>query len=67
MHYGVHDYGTAHRVMHRVTLRGDRPFGPSAPQASAAYRARETAAAEIPHWEDFITSTDARPLSPKAR
>ena len=31
MHYGVHDYGTAHRVMHRVTLRGDRPFGPSAP------------------------------------
>jgi alpha-ketoglutarate-dependent taurine dioxygenase len=29
MHYGVHDYGTAHRVMHRVTLRGDRPVGPS--------------------------------------
>jgi alpha-ketoglutarate-dependent taurine dioxygenase len=36
MHYGVHDYGTAHRVMHRVTLRGDRPFGPSAHQTSAA-------------------------------
>jgi taurine dioxygenase len=35
MHYGVHDYGTAHRVMHRVTLRGDRPFGPSAHQTSA--------------------------------
>jgi alpha-ketoglutarate-dependent sulfate ester dioxygenase len=28
MHYGVHDYGTAHRVMHRVTLRGNRPVGP---------------------------------------
>jgi taurine dioxygenase len=30
MHYGVHDYGTARRVMHRVTLRGDRPAGPPA-------------------------------------
>jgi alpha-ketoglutarate-dependent taurine dioxygenase len=29
MHFGVHDYGDAHRVMHRVTLRGDRPVGPS--------------------------------------
>jgi taurine dioxygenase len=29
MHYGGHDDGTAHRVMHRVTLRGDRPVGPS--------------------------------------
>jgi taurine dioxygenase len=27
MHYGVRDYGDAHRVMHRVTLRGDRPVG----------------------------------------
>jgi len=29
MHYGVHDYGSARRVMHRVTLRGDLPTGPS--------------------------------------
>ena len=27
-HYANRDYGTAHRVMHRITLRGDRPFGP---------------------------------------
>ncbi len=25
MHYAVSDYGTAHRVIQRVTLRGDRP------------------------------------------
>jgi taurine dioxygenase len=28
-HYANRDYGTAHRVMHRVTLRGDRPIGPA--------------------------------------
>ena len=28
MHYPVRDYGTAHRLMHRVTLRGDVPAGP---------------------------------------
>jgi taurine dioxygenase len=29
MHYGVRDYGDAHRVMHRVTWAGDRPIGPN--------------------------------------
>nr|WP_281897799.1 TauD/TfdA family dioxygenase [Phytohabitans aurantiacus] len=29
-HYANRDYGTAHRVMHRITLRGDRPYGPAA-------------------------------------
>ena len=29
-HYANRDYGTTHRVMHRITLRGDRPYG-SAP------------------------------------
>jgi taurine dioxygenase len=28
MHYGIYDYGEARRVMHRVTLQGDRPRGP---------------------------------------
>jgi alpha-ketoglutarate-dependent taurine dioxygenase len=27
-HYANRDYGTAHRVMHRITLRGDIPVGP---------------------------------------
>jgi alpha-ketoglutarate-dependent taurine dioxygenase len=27
MHYGIFDFGTQRRVMHRVTLRGDRPVG----------------------------------------
>jgi alpha-ketoglutarate-dependent taurine dioxygenase len=27
MHYGIYDYGTERRVMHRVTLRGERPQG----------------------------------------
>jgi len=26
MHYAVRDYGDAHRVIQRVTIRGDRPF-----------------------------------------
>ena len=37
-----------------------------APQASAAYRARDTAAAEIPHWALLRTSTVGRSLSPNA-
>lgn len=28
MHVGVRDYGEAHRVLHRVTVRGDVPVGP---------------------------------------
>ena len=27
MHYGIYDYGAERRVMHRVTLRGERPQG----------------------------------------
>ncbi|MFC4536532.1 TauD/TfdA dioxygenase family protein [Sphaerisporangium dianthi] len=30
-HYANRDYGTARRVMHRITLRGDRPVGPAGP------------------------------------
>ncbi|MGW7287561.1 TauD/TfdA dioxygenase family protein [Streptomyces sp. NPDC054847] len=28
-HYANRDYGNQHRVMHRITLRGDTPVGPS--------------------------------------
>lgn len=32
-HYAVDDYGDAARVAHRVTIRGDRPYGPARPAA----------------------------------
>jgi taurine dioxygenase len=31
MHYALDDYGDTPRYAHRVTLRGDRPYGPSMP------------------------------------
>ncbi len=32
LHYALDDYGDAPRFAHRVTLRGDRPYGPSMPK-----------------------------------
>lgn len=36
VHYAVDDYGDARRVSRRVSLRGDRPFGPGDRRAEAA-------------------------------
>ncbi len=35
MHFGIFDYEGQTRVMHRVTLRGDRPAGPAGPTGPA--------------------------------
>ena len=32
LHYALDDYGDALRVAHRVTLRGDVPYGPAVPR-----------------------------------
>ncbi len=35
LHYATDDYGDALRIVHRVTLQGDRPYGPAMPLAPA--------------------------------
>jgi len=34
-HYALDDYGSAPRYAHRITLRGDRPYGPAVPARPA--------------------------------
>jgi taurine dioxygenase len=34
-HYALDDYGNAARYAHRITLRGDRPYGPAVPARPA--------------------------------
>ena len=36
LHYALDDYGDALRVAHRVTLRGDRPYGPARPLVASS-------------------------------
>jgi taurine dioxygenase len=35
LHYALDDYGDATRIAHRVTLRGDAPYGPAMPPRQA--------------------------------
>ena len=39
-HVGMRDYGDAHRVLHRVTIAGDRPRGPKLRRALREMRGR---------------------------
>ena len=49
LHYAVDDYGDALRIAHRVTLRGDRPYGPACPRVCLARRqgARRRGAGDV--------------------
>ena len=38
LHYATDDYGDVLRIVHRVTIRGDRPYGPDATGAEATGR-----------------------------
>ena len=36
LHYALDDYGDALRIAHRVTLKGEKPYGPARPKEAAA-------------------------------
>jgi alpha-ketoglutarate-dependent taurine dioxygenase len=41
IHYATDDYGDALRIVHRVTIRGDLPYGPARPKPDDATEQRE--------------------------
>ena len=47
LHYATDDYGDVLRVVHRVTLRGDKPYGPSSPEAAAREGSAQTVAPPV--------------------
>ncbi len=48
LHYALDDYGQALRIAHRVTLKGDHPYGPARPPRSAIGPDTESASSVAP-------------------
>ena len=51
LHYALDDYGDSPRLAHRMTFRGDRPYGPAMPPAEAGGGpGRQSRPSAWPQW-----------------